>query len=172
MHPALARPLRAFCRQRQSYGSTNGQFDPRGPEPDCVEAGTSNTRRPSVEAASRSPLADQSGAIALAPRCGDGDHRDEPCHSSPTLQIARLLRPSPSLCLFGCETRVVEPAVIQEVAIPLRTGRPGGRGNRANDLARINRALPQRLLGSLPFVDIDVQRLPADRSGSGERAPI
>src|SRR6516164_4678428 len=56
------------------------------------------------------------------------------------------LRPPPALRLFRSHARVIEPYLIEEVAVAARTSSPSRRGDRVDDGGEIALARPQSLL--------------------------
>src|SRR5215475_16029458 len=63
--------------------------------------------------------------------------------------------PSPALRLFRSHACVIEPALIEEVAVTIGTTGPCCRGNRVDDGGKIALALVQRLLRTVVLGDVD-----------------
>src|SRR5215469_1874936 len=56
------------------------------------------------------------------------------------------LRPPPPLCLFGSHARVIEPYLVEEVAVAVRMSSPCGRGDGIDKGGKVALARPQSLL--------------------------
>src|SRR5262249_25410364 len=63
--------------------------------------------------------------------------------------------PSPALCLFRSHAYVIEPALIEEVAIAIRTSSPCCSGNRVDDGGKIALARLQSFLPTVVLGDVD-----------------
>src|SRR5215468_9260700 len=63
--------------------------------------------------------------------------------------------PPPALRLFRGHARVIKPALIEEVAVAVRTGSPGCRRDCVDDGGKIALTLLPSLLGTLTLGDVD-----------------
>src|SRR4030095_6356346 len=83
-------------------------------------------------------------------------------HPDKFFTVIRMNRlgPPPALRLLRGLSRVIEPHLIEEVAVAVRTSGPCRRGNRIDDGGKITLACPQRLFRLFTVLDISAGAVP------------
>src|SRR5262249_32115312 len=99
-----------------------------------------------------------------------------------SLTIVRMnrFRPPPALRLFRGHPRVIEPHLIEEVAVAVRTSSPCRRGNRIDNAGKITLACPHSLFSLFAIINISACAVPphdlagfvAERLGANEKPAI
>ena len=99
-----------------------------------------------------------------------GSHDALPCRGQ-TVQILGVdgSRPAPTARLFRRKADEVQIVLVEELGASIWTRRPGQRRNRVDDELEIAFARAERLLGTLPLVDVRQQHAPANDVAAGSR---